>query len=233
MCGWQPRNRQIHRQVCWKSHSISGVVGKQRNIGLVGFLGNVEPKWCRKYRKWLCCKISVTKSKLKASLAVWRNLLPYIFQGGLQPGSPHRRAAPGNNYFTWGRMMFWILICALIRWCHLFLQISRETTWLFDKSYGVCFVQRWLVYSAVVLWIMPRQGHLVLVTVSFTICVILREIDFLLQFCWSIPCLHPSWNVHTWIEICASLNHRKKTKADGSRLIPRKHTETLVLLSVW
>jgi len=28
------------------------------------------------------------------------------------------------------------------------------------------------------------------------------------------------------------LNHRKKTKADGSRLIPRKHTETLELLSV-
>jgi len=26
--------------------------------------------------------------------------------------------------------------------------------------------------------------------------------------------------------------YRKKTKADGSRLIPRKHTETLVLLSV-
>jgi len=54
---------------------------------------------------------------------------------------------------------------------------------------------------------------------------ILREIDFLLKICWSIPCLHPSWKVHTWIEICASLNHRKKTKADGSRLIPRKHTE--------
>ena len=47
-----------------------------------------------------------------------------------------------------------------------------------------------------------------------------------------IPCLHPSWKAHTWIEICASLNHRKKTKVDGSRLIPRKHTETLVLLSV-
>ena len=62
-------------------------------------------------------------------------------------------------------------------------------------------------------------------------CVILREIDFLLKICWSIPCLHPSWKVHTWIEICASLNHRKKTKAGGSRLIPRKHTETLVLLS--
>jgi len=28
------------------------------------------------------------------------------------------------------------------------------------------------------------------------------------------------------------LNHRKKTKAGGSRLIPRKHTETLALLNV-
>jgi len=28
------------------------------------------------------------------------------------------------------------------------------------------------------------------------------------------------------------LNYRKKTKADGNRLIPRKHTETLVLLNV-
>jgi len=63
-------------------------------------------------------------------------------------------------------------------------------------------------------------------------CVILREIDFLLKICWSIPCLHPSWKEHTSIEICARLNHRKKTKADGSRLIPRKYTETLVLLSV-
>ena len=61
--------------------------------------------------------------------------------------------------------------------------------------------------------------------------VILREINFLSKIFWSIPCLHPAWKVHTWIEICASLNHRKKTKADGSRLIPRKHTETLVLLS--
>jgi len=30
-------------------------------------------------------------------------------------------------------------------------------------------------------------------------CVILREIDFLLKICWSIPCLHPSWKVHTTI----------------------------------
>ena len=26
----------------------------------------------------------------------------------------------------------------------------------------------------------------------------LREIDFLSKICWSIPCLHPSWKVHTW-----------------------------------
>jgi len=95
LCRRQLRNRQIHRQVYWKRHCISGVVEKQRNIGFVGFLGNVEKKWCRKYRKWLCCEIVATISKLKASLAVWRNLLPYIFQGGLQPGSPSRRAAPG------------------------------------------------------------------------------------------------------------------------------------------
>jgi len=44
---------------------------------------------------------------------------------------------------------------------------------------------------------------------------------------------HPQPLVHTWIEVCASLNHRKKTKADGSGLIPRKHTETRVLLSVF
>ena len=84
-----------------KTHRISGVVGKERDIGFVGFLGNVEPKWCRKYRKWLCCEIFVTKSKLKASLAVWRNLLPHIFQGGLQSGSPSRRAAPDHTNYLW------------------------------------------------------------------------------------------------------------------------------------
>jgi len=27
--------------------------------------------------------------------------------------------------------------------------------------------------------------------------LILREIDLLLKICWSIPCLHPSWKVHS------------------------------------
>jgi len=39
--------------------------------------------------------------------------------------------------------------------------------------------------------------------------VILREIDFLLKICWSIPCLHPSWKVPTlapvWQFITATL----------------------------
>jgi len=43
----------------------------------------------------------VTKSNHKASLAVWRNLLSHIFQGGLQPGSPSRRAAPGHIYYIY------------------------------------------------------------------------------------------------------------------------------------
>ena len=34
-------------------------------------------------------------------------------------------------------------------------------------------------------------------------CVILREIDFLLKICWSIPCLHPSWKVHTCFKLVA------------------------------
>jgi len=32
-------------------------------------------------------------------------------------------------------------------------------------------------------------------------CVILREIDFLLTICWSIPCLHPSWKVHSYLVV--------------------------------
>ena len=46
-------------------------------------------------------------------------------------------------------------------------------------------------------------------------CVILREIDFLLKICWSIPCLHPSWKVHAWaglfvVRHVSSILSRKK-----------------------
>jgi len=43
----------------------------------------------------------------------------------------------------------------------------------------------------------------------------------------------PSLWVFFRVALCASLNHHKKTKADGSRLIHRSNTETLVLLSVY
>jgi len=46
--------------------------------------------------------------------------------------------------------------CLFARQLIIFTDIQRVITWLFDKSNGVCFVQRWLVYTAVVLWIVPR-----------------------------------------------------------------------------
>ena len=59
--------------------------------------------------------------------------------------------------------MFWMLSCASNRWYHLFSQISRE--WQLGCSTKVT------VYALCRggLFIVPRQGHLVLVTVSFTI----------------------------------------------------------------
>jgi len=44
-----------------------------------------------------------------------------------------------------------------------------------------------------------------------------------------IPCLFHLWNEVTWIQICATLNHRKNMKAEPSRLIPQKPTENLEL----
>jgi len=45
-----------------------------------------------------------------------------------------------------------------------------------------------------------------------------------------IPCLFHAWSEVTRIQMCTSLNHRKKMKALPSRLIPRKPTENLELL---
>ena len=95
LCRRQPRNRQIHRQVCWKRHRISGVVGKERNIGFVGFLGNVEPKWCRKYRIWLGCEISQLNPDLRRVWPFGGIFCLTFFREGC---SPFRRAAPGCSY---------------------------------------------------------------------------------------------------------------------------------------
>ena len=105
LCRRQPRNRQIHRQVCWKRHRISGVVGKERNIGFVGLLGNVEPKWCRKYRKWLCCEVSQLNPDLRR---VWPFCGIFCLTFFREGCSPSRRAARG---------VFWF-------WCN-WLEINR------------------------------------------------------------------------------------------------------------
>jgi len=39
---------------------------------------------------------------------------------------------------------------------------------------------------------------------------------------WLIPCFFHLWSEVTWIQTCASLNHRKKMKAEHSWLIPLK-----------
>ena len=48
-------------------------------------------------------------------------------------------------------------------------------------------------------------------------CVILRESDFLLKICWSIPCLHPSWKVHTWIDLNRHMCKFESSQNDESR----------------
>jgi len=81
----QPRNRQIHRQVCWKRHRI---IGKERNIGFVGFLGNVESKWCRKYRKRLCCEISQLNPDLRRVWPFGGIFCLTFFREGCSPAAP-------------------------------------------------------------------------------------------------------------------------------------------------
>ena len=88
LCRRQLRNRQINRQVCWKRHRISGVVGKERNIGFVGFLGNVQPKWCRKYRKWLCCEISQLNPDLRRVSPIGGIFCLTFFREGCSPAAP-------------------------------------------------------------------------------------------------------------------------------------------------
>ena len=39
---------------------------------------------------------------------------------------------------------------------------------------------------------------------------------------WLIPCFFHLWSEVTWIEMCTSLNHRKKIEAEPSWLIPLK-----------
>ena len=69
-----------------------------------------------------------TKSRLKASLAVWRNLLSYIFQGGLQPVQTSR---PWSRPYCWKN-------CTTSDWCFqisINLQLPRHHS----RPAVVCF----------------------------------------------------------------------------------------------
>jgi len=59
--------------------------------------------------------------------------------------------------------------------------------------------------------------------------VLLREIDFLFfkNSGWIQTSPLPMWRLVIRIQICASLNHLKKKKAESSRLIPGKLTANL------
>ena len=55
--------------------------------------------------------------------------------------------------------------------------------------------------------------------------------QFPIKNVWLNPCFFHLWSEVTWAQICASLNHRKKMKAEPRRLsIPRKSVEKLELL---
>ena len=79
---------------------------------------------------------------------------------------------------------------------NLFLWSRSATSWI------------WQPYCTVIgtmpccyCWLQPFNFSPVSFACNFQDwgCVILRGIDFLLKICWSIPCLHPSWKVHSWI----------------------------------
>jgi len=114
-----------------------------------------------------------------------------------------------------------MLICTSIRWHHLFPQISRE--WQLGcltkvTVYASCR-GGWLVYSAVVLWIVPRQGHVVVVTVSFTILFVP-----IIAMCW------PSFG-----KFVASLTNILFMTYHTSRDVNAKicASQALVLVSNW
>jgi len=56
-------------------------------------------------------------------------------QHRIESNNPKHR----NNYFTWGRILFWMFICASIRWYHLF---SQELAWC--KLRNPLFSQKWV-----------------------------------------------------------------------------------------
>jgi len=61
--------------------------------------------------------------------------------------------------------------------------------------------------------------------------VVFSEIDFLLKFAIDSTS-SPIWRLVTWTQICASLNHRKKMKAEPIWLTRRKLVANVEVLIV-
>jgi len=68
--------------------SASVLKTSSHNIGFVGFLGNVEPKWCRKYRKWLCCEIWQLNPDLRRVWPFGGIFCLTFFREGCSPAAP-------------------------------------------------------------------------------------------------------------------------------------------------
>ena len=58
-------------------------------------------------------------------------------------------------------------------------------------------------------------------------CVIIREIDFLLKICWSIPCLHPSWKAHTMYKMEKVLQLKAIYNLEVSKFMYKYNTSQL------
>jgi len=83
----------------------------------------------------------------------------------------HQRSAAEkqNDYLTRGRIMFWILICALSLWYHLSSQKSKEREF-FNKSNDVRLMYLRFIYVAMELWKVLRQGNFIFVIfINFTV----------------------------------------------------------------
>jgi len=77
-----------------------------------------------------------------------------------------------------------------------FFDVNRKTCWIHRGFEQLSSSSGWLF--------MAKKWR-----ANMLACAVVKGLMGILKICWSIPCLHPSWKVYTWIEICASLNHRK------------------------
>ena len=97
----------------------------------------------------------------------------------------------------------WCVAAKIFCWCTTDLAVRIVLT--FHSSYGLLDQRVKVCVFSAVGWeqdffsLASREESGIFSGFQDWGCVILREIDFQLKICWSIPCLHPSWKVHTWV----------------------------------